>query len=247
MRRVNYKHWLSLYCWTLKEAAFLLNGIDPNDQNTAQAVELGMTQSYHDLKHSMDPYKKIEQTKQQHDSFKRIIQKLERFDWKPEDKPDHEKGCIKVSSIVQAAQTLSIRFPPELIPDEGNNQKSQKAQTEKPSGYFSQEVIAAFDPLPIEGISKLFSLNNVADHNLKTWKKLQNKASENGLKEARVITGGGRRGSTFNPVLVAEWLIKKGKITKQQATRKLRNNIPEHSKDLTEELFEDSHQQGFGL
>ncbi len=93
----------------------------------------------------------------------------------------------------------------------------------------------AFDPIPLSGISQIFSLDKDVQQNQVIWKSLAEKASRNNLLEARISKGSGKAQSTFDPWLVAEWLINKGHISRDKALRKLANNLPPrsaHLKDL---------------
>jgi len=86
----------------------------------------------------------------------------------------------------------------------------------------------------LTGIAKMFSINKDVTQNLVEWKNLSRTASRNGLKDARVSKGVGRRKSIYDPLLIADWLVEKGYYSRDNVNRRLSANLEpgyEHLKD----------------
>ena len=85
-----------------------------------------------------------------------------------------------------------------------------------------KEIYSWWNPKNREGIIKLFPLPGLdAEGNNEKWSKLFNKASQNGLSNAR-------EGDTiqYNPVKVGDWLVERDYYTQQHVNGKLDNNLP---------------------
>lgn len=97
----------------------------------------------------------------------------------------------------------------------------------------SNEELSTFDPVSLSGIAKMFRLNPDDEQNIEMWKKHAEKASENGLKKARVSVSRGSEESTFDPELVGDWLVYKQRtiFTRAKINNILRKNLPKRSKD----------------
>lgn len=89
-----------------------------------------------------------------------------------------------------------------------------------------------FDPLPLNGIAKMFQLCNDPDKNQQLWRELAHNAKRDGLDSARISVGGGRRQSTFDPLVIADWLVENGRMTREKADRTLMINLPRRSSDI---------------
>jgi hypothetical protein len=125
----------------------------------------------------------------------------------------------------------------EKVHKESVNISISDSNTDEQSGG----IELAFDPIPLSGIASMFQLNKDLAKNTKRWSDYARKAAEEGMedfKSARVETGSGTKESTFNPLLVGRWLptIKKG-LTNEKVNRILRNNLPERSRELCDEIF----------
>ncbi|MCH7743008.1 MAG: hypothetical protein IIB71_10160 [Proteobacteria bacterium] len=99
---------------------------------------------------------------------------------------------------------------------------------------FYKERSAAFDPLPISGIARMFPLKIDEEENQKVWKGHAARAARNGLKLARIIVNIGRAKSTFDPLFVSDWLIARGDFDRAKADRKLASNLPPRSAHLAD-------------
>jgi len=113
---------------------------------------------------------------------------------------------------------------PDLEPQAGNDHLSP------PDDEWSK----AFDTLPLSGISKIFPLGLDKQGKRSKWHGYAEKASGNGLGKSRVTVGKGSAESTFDPVLVGEWLVKKGFMPRDEVDRKLIKNLPTRSMHLKE-------------
>lgn len=102
----------------------------------------------------------------------------------------------------------------------------------------SKVLEAAFDPLPLDVIAKVFPLIKDPERNLSHWKYLAGKASQNGLDSARKKAGKGKAQSTFNPYFVGCWVITiKDGLAPDFVNRKLSSNLPKRSDDFKDETF----------
>ncbi len=223
---INYNHWLSLEYWTLEEAALLFCDIDPE---TFNEIHYSVRSKF-----ILQKYRKT----------KRL---LERYDFDPKDEKPNQ---VRVDALFDAAEDKGIRIPDRLkgpyelknAPDrvlswEPKESDDKTSRDINSSGYFNNSIVSAFDPLPTEGIARFFPLVPGSEENIRHWKKIASKASENGLTSARITRGSGSGQSMFNPVLVAEWLIEKGKFDAERAGRKLKGALARRDNDLAEELF----------
>ncbi|MBT3448924.1 MAG: hypothetical protein HN445_05985 [Bacteroidetes Order II. Incertae sedis bacterium] len=102
---------------------------------------------------------------------------------------------------------------------------NSESETPEPS-----QLIALWDPVPLSGISQMFNLDKDPEINTEKWRRRADQASRNGLAMARVWVGRGTGKSTFHPWAVANWLVDRGKITRERADRILNNNLPAHNR-----------------
>ena len=150
-----------------------------------------------------------------------------------------------MDSIFKFAKEQNIGvFPSRLVskweksPKNPNKLPSTPATKQKPAnedGHYGKSTIDAFDPLPISGIHNLFDA--ITSYGLDKWKILASKAKSNGLDIARTETSKGSGESTFNPVLVANWLISKKGVSAEKLERKLKKCLPARSRDHSEDIF----------
>jgi len=120
--------------------------------------------------------------------------------------------------IPKELETLVVA---EDLPKETKPKEAEQEETRQ------EEIHALFDTKTREGIIKLFPLVTDEKVSREKWNKLFDKASRNGLINAR------EEGATgiYNLAKVAEWLVKKDLYTQQYVDRKLVNNLPPRSKD----------------
>ncbi|HUV23093.1 MAG TPA: hypothetical protein VMZ32_14950 [Gammaproteobacteria bacterium] len=121
-----------------------------------------------------------------------------------------------------------------LLPGDHSNPRSKGGKTETEGVESSGETTKALPPRLLTGIAKMFSINKDVTQNLVEWKNLSRTASRNGLKDARVSKGVGRRKSIYDPLLIADWLVEKGYYSRDNVNRRLSANLEpgyEHLKD----------------
>lgn len=96
---------------------------------------------------------------------------------------------------------------------------------------YLDEIYMLFDPLPKDGISKMFAIEGVK------WSELFERGARNGLKLTRANH---KKPYSYNPAKVATWLVGQGLLSQGHANRKLANNLPPRSRDhkhlITDEL-----------
>lgn len=88
------------------------------------------------------------------------------------------------------------------------------------------------DAKKLDAIALMFPIN---PNNLMEWRVLAKNADRNGLHAARTAVGKGKAQSMFDPVLVGQWLVSKGKMDQARVDRILMSNLPPrnaHLKDL---------------
>lgn len=88
------------------------------------------------------------------------------------------------------------------------------------------------DPVPLNGLAKMFRLTQDEAVDKETWRKFAHNAQRNGLSDARTQKGSGKAQSRFDPVKVGGWLVNKGKLTQEKVDHVLAKNLPERSKHL---------------
>lgn len=88
-----------------------------------------------------------------------------------------------------------------------------------------------FDPLPNEGIWKMFLLGKSEQENEIKWQSIFGKAKANKLFNARFEKEEGLKKYTYNPSKVGDWLVKKGLLTREKVDSVLAKNLPKDSKD----------------
>jgi hypothetical protein len=234
---IDYKHWLSLHNWSFEQAAYLFTGIDPNDENYITLLK--SHRSWTTLVNSNpEPHTHLKQ-------FNKYLQVLQNAVFPDSDHKYSDMDRVPVSEILSFAKKKKLKLSPKFLKASvyysnfANKSSTPPPVTkQKPTdqeGHFGQNAVDAFDPLPISGIASLF--NNVTSFDLDKWRKLASKAKTNGLDIARTEASKGRGESTFNPVLVANWLISIKGISAERLERKLKSNLPERSRDYIEEIF----------
>lgn len=120
------------------------------------------------------------------------------------------------------------QYQPKVAPEKPV--KSQQTETRAESSH---------DPLLLDGIALIFTLDKDKEENLRIWKKHAHNASRKNkgekLATARTQKIGGKSQSYFDPVRVGDWLVATGKMPRDRVDRILLNNLPSHSaypKDL---------------
>lgn len=235
MMTIDYKHWFKLDHWTLEQAAYLFSGIDPNDQRTIEFLD-----SRHSLQRTHSPGGQWGPSSQKQRLTKNL-QILEGYEF------SDEKGNAQVSvaKLITSAQKIGIKLDRQLLSEWAVSQNNPNREVKTPviqkevttnKGHFGQVTIDAFDALRLSGVVSLFSTIRPIFSGEK-WKRLASKAKANGLIDARETVAGGRAESAFNPVRVANWLIANHGSSPEHLARKLKNNMPERSKDRVEEIF----------
>ncbi len=136
-------------------------------------------------------------------------------------------------SPMMSALQASPRFEPELVAISGHDPN----ESGPPSvvGTEPGPSQSLFDALPLNGIAAMFLLDQDGEKNRETWTAYAHNAKRNGLDSARTSSGHGRRQSSFDPSLVGDWLVAKGRIDRARANRILKANLPSrsaHLKDL---------------
>mgnify|MGYP006143070893 CR=1 FL=1 len=235
MMTIDYKHWFKINRWTLEQAAYLFSGIDPNDQRTIVFLD-----SDHSLQRNHSPYSQFEPSRQKQRVTKNL-QILEGYEFS--DVKDNAK--VSVAKLITYAQKIGIKLDGQLLSEWAVSQKNPNREVKAPviqkevttnKGHFGEVTIDAFDELRLSGVVSLFSKISPMFSDEK-WKGLASKAKANGLIDARETVAGGRAESAFNPVRVANWLIANHGSSPEHLARKLKNNMPERSKDRVEEIF----------
>ncbi|WP_295624623.1 hypothetical protein [uncultured Nitrosomonas sp.] len=126
----------------------------------------------------------------------------------PSGHTDSIKKTIKSENGKSEIETENTKPNTELIPDEP----------------LKPEIYDLFDAMNKAGITALFE--KVTQDK---WKIHFERAARNGLKCARQ---GDVRPFQYNPAKVADWLVTEGLCTREYADRKLKNNLPNRSKDM---------------
>lgn len=143
-----------------------------------------------------------------------------------------EDTRILMSSFKEWYETIKDSWlPAEAIPAYPDLQPAVKTEPSTPAG----DNESTHDPLPIDGIAQMFHLDKDEAKNIKIWRDLAHNAIRKKLSSARALKGSGHAQSLFDPVKVGDWLVAKGKFTKERVDRILSNNLPDrsaHLKDL---------------
>lgn len=143
-----------------------------------------------------------------------------------------EDTRILMSSFKEWYENIKDTWhPAEAIPAYPDLQPVAEAEPSTPA----HENESTHDPLPLDGIAKMFPLANDETENIKIWRDLAHNAERKKLSPARVLKGSGHAQSLFDPVKVGDWLVAKGKFAKERVDRILSNNLPDrnaHLKDL---------------
>lgn len=167
----------------------------------------------------------LKSKKEKLEKFKQIKPTIDSFDRQQDMIFEKEAEIIFLEKIIKESY--------ELIP----NSKVTKLEDTNSKTTNSDDLSTAFDPLPLSGIAKMFKIHPIEDQNLDKWKKYSLSATRNELDTSRIVVGKGRRQSTFDPLLVGEWLIIKGLKPRDIVMKKLSNNLPQRSKHL-QHLFD---------
>jgi hypothetical protein len=232
---IDYKHWFKIDRWTLEQAAYLFSGVDPNDQRTIEFLD-----SRHSLQRTNSPDGQWGPSSQKQRLTKNL-QILEGYEFS--DVKDNAQ--VPVAKLITCAQKTGIKLDRQLLSEWAVSQKNPNRVVKTPviqkevitnKGHFGQVTIDAFDPLALSAIASLF-LRISPSFSGERWKNLASRAKTNGLIDARETVTGGRAESTFNPVRVANWLIANHGSSPEHLARKLKNNMPDRSKDRVEEVF----------
>ncbi len=114
------------------------------------------------------------------------------------------------------------------------NRIKEKAVANKESNHSTFSEESTHDPLPTDGIARMFPVSLDQNENLKHWSGFAKNAPRNKLHHARTSVGKGRTKSHFDPVKVGDWLVLKGKMTQDKVNRHLANNYPPRNAHLKE-------------
>lgn len=88
------------------------------------------------------------------------------------------------------------------------------------------------DALPLDGIARMFTLDQGETDNIKLWRIFAKNAKKNGFEVAKTAGGKGSAQSQFDPVAVGEWLVSKGKMNQARVDRILNINLPKRNAHL---------------
>lgn len=143
-----------------------------------------------------------------------------------------EDTRILMSSFMEWYENIKSTWQPaKVIPAYPDLQPLAEAEPSTPA----HENESTHDPLLTDGIAKMFPLAKDETENIEIWRDLAHNAERKELAPARVLKGSGHAQSLFDPVKVGDWLVAKGKFTKERVDRILSNNLPDrsaHLKDL---------------
>lgn len=131
-----------------------------------------------------------------------------------------KKWC-KENDLTCESTLAAPKYPeyqPGYIKPERANSKN-KSNTPTPD----------FDPLSLSAISMIFVLDRDALINKTRWKAFAKDANRNGLVGARIVTGKGKRESTFDPIKIGDWLVTKAYKTMAEVNKILAKNLPDRS------------------
>jgi hypothetical protein len=126
--------------------------------------------------------------------------------------------------------------PPAIAIPQSPSQRNSPSTSQAHQGE-PDDVASDFDPLRVDGISKMFPLDVDASISAKKWAIKSKNATRNGLSKARVTIGSGQAQSTYLPDKVGEWLVAKGILDQAKVNRILKSNLPLRSRD-NKELYE---------
>ena len=259
-----YEFWLKIGRWNTEQAALLFNGMDPSKrgrfvkfpQNIADGHRLNNKEWMREV------YRTFAVLEFADNSDWRKFVDISSYD----DFYFNRPKKASPSAFISLASYKGIRIPDELndayLKQLNSIDEVEERQTYEPSGETEQDITElessdegepsgigntlpdsknleeAFDPLPLDIIAKMFPLKKDEIENQNRWKYHSGKASQNGLKLARVKAGKGKKLSTFNPYLVGRWVttIKDG-LPPERVNRKLSSNLPSRSVHLKDETF----------
>jgi hypothetical protein len=129
----------------------------------------------------------------------------------------------------------------ESMEEEAHKELENISITDSNTDEQSGGIELAFDPMPLSGIASMFQLDKDPARNLERWKGYARKASQDSMKDfklARIEVGSGSKQSTFNPLLIGRWLLTIDNwLTVEKVNRKLKSNLPERSKHLSDDTF----------
>ena len=153
---------------------------------------------------------------------------------------NHLKNIDEVKysrAMVRALKSYKHQATKKSKADSESVDGDELSETESKSAD-NKEYEEAFDPLPLGVIAGIFRLKKDDEENLKRWQYYAGKASQNGLRAARVEVRRGKAQSTFNPYLVGCWVILRNDgLTPDSVNRKLSNALPSRSVHLKDETF----------
>lgn len=143
---------------------------------------------------------------------------------------DSEVSKESYQEQIEGWKKISIIWGISIIENESESAPAIYQQPKKDGTKQSEpELHTLFEPMKQIAITLLFDRVTKSE-----WKNYFSRASRNGLKNIRDHKG------LYNPLKVADWLVQKGRYTREHVDRKLANNLPERSKDkkyrLTGEL-----------
>lgn len=244
MKPIDYEYWFKFDYWTFEQAAYLFSNINPNDEN--QIAYLNSHKSWTVSDKSSSSYPEQPNSIRQFTEYLQVLKSADLSEYKGSVK-FNDKALVSdifeiaiskrlnINSNLQNAWECSDNNPNKLpnVPKQSQNQNQNQTND---SGSFGMDMINAFDSLPISGIAKLF-LTACSRYDEGKWRYFASKATSNGLLNARTSISRGSAESLFNPVQVANWLIDRGDIKPEHARRILKNNIPDRSNNLLEDLF----------
>lgn len=215
--RAKYDHWLQYReLWTLLEASALGVGLEPFSVDELQEIgylssEAGLGSLLSALGDEADRFLTLY-------TWLKDVTDSEQLEYK---RPRMWNGVRYVGGrLVNPAEFVRLAerkftLPSPLLEMFSNTEESEHRQ--------AQDTLQ-MAPLPRSGIARLFPLKGDQNDNLERWASLARSASTNGLKSCRVSTGKGTAESLFDPVLVGDWLVQKGLLTRAQVNAALEAN-----------------------
>ena len=114
---------------------------------------------------------------------------------------------------------------PEFPEDQPNHIRPVRNKSKNKSNTLTSD----FDPLFLSAISRIFILDRDTLINKTRWKAFAKDANRNGLVEARIVKGKGKRESTFDPIKIGDWLVTKAYKTMAEVNKSLASNLPNRS------------------
>jgi hypothetical protein len=233
----DYDRWLSKPCWYLKEICYLAQGLDPASMPGGITVDMESGENMPAPINFMAVVIAVEL----YDLLTRAVESGELQPVK------NGSQCFKPLAVIAylngAALPRGVTLPAELLAtlprsadinskNVAGSVASTRAEIEPIAGNIAEmglDICSLFDPMSIAAIGALFDKLDKAG-----WKKHFERAIRNGLSDARESDV---QPYQYNPAKVADWLVNKALYTREQAERKLANNLPPRSKDSKHKIL----------